>query len=146
MGTAALFSLLAALALADRGSSWLASGGYAAMSVVWVALIVAALHGAAVRRALATAPVAAVGRASYSAYLVHWPVVLMLTDDCVPGGRAVALAARVVVSAVAATAMYLVVERPSRAVLTRWHPLVLAAAWAAATLVLWVGAVITLGP
>mgnify|MGYP003352632710 CR=1 FL=1 len=41
----------------------------------------------------------------------HWPIVLVLTDDRVPGGRTAAIAARAAVTALAAGVMYRVVER-----------------------------------
>lgn len=140
-------ALLAILTLVThRNDAWLGTGGYAALSIVWGALIVGALHGPRAAAWLGCRPLAAVGRASYSAYLVHWPIVLLLTDDRVPGGRVAAIIARVIVAAAAATVLHVVVERPARRRLTTWPAPAVIAAWAAATFVLWVGSVIRLGP
>ncbi|MFZ9630064.1 MAG: acyltransferase family protein, partial [Ilumatobacteraceae bacterium] len=144
--TAALGALVAATVAVGRDAAWLANGGYAALSMAWVVLIVGALHGDRVRRVLGSRPLAAAGRASYAAYLVHWPVVLLLTDARVPGGRAIAITVRLVVASLVASALYLVVEHRVRRLLSRWSPFAFVSAWAAITFVLWVGAVVTLGP
>ncbi|RYD16969.1 MAG: acyltransferase [Lysobacteraceae bacterium] len=86
--------------------------------------VIAFLHareGGVLRAALGSAPMAAIGRLSYSLYLWHWPVFVLLRWtiglDSI-AARAIGLAATFAL----ATASYLVVERPLRysATLQMW--------------------------
>ena len=70
---------------------------FATLAGAWVPL----------RRALATAPFVAIGRASYAIYLVHDPVLLRLQVD-----RGVAPALAVIAAFAASAAFYVVAERP----------------------------------
>ena len=78
-------------------------------------------EGGVLRAALGSAPMAAIGRLSYSLYLWHWPVFVLLRWtiglDSI-SSRAIGLAATFAL----ATASYLAVERPFRysATLRRW--------------------------
>jgi peptidoglycan/LPS O-acetylase OafA/YrhL len=69
-------------------------------------------HG--VSRWLSSKPMQAIGAISYSWYLWHWPVLLLghaLTGSDAPAYKVVC----VIISLIAATASYLIVERPMRA-------------------------------
>jgi peptidoglycan/LPS O-acetylase OafA/YrhL len=57
-------------------------------------------------RLLAARPLAFVGTVSFSLYLVHWPIVLMLKDY--------SLIIRLLVSFAAGVALHFAVERPAR--------------------------------
>ncbi len=112
LGASAAFVLL--VANAARDAAWLASGGYALLSLLWLAWLLAALEGNLAPRLLALRPLAWLGIISYSLYLVHWPIVLMLKDDRLGTGRWAGIAVRVGVSLLAGAALHVAVERPLR--------------------------------
>ena len=78
------------------------------------AVIVAAIAARPFDRVLGAVPLRAVGKVSYGAYLLHWPIFLLLTAEGtgVDGGALFAL--RTAVTLAAATASYLVIEAPVR--------------------------------
>ena len=108
--TSCFMLLFALVATAGRDDRWLQTGGYAVLSLVWCGWILGALHGRWIPRLLALRPLVWVGTISYSLYLVHWPIVLMLKDR--------PLVVRVAVSVVVGVALHIVVERPARRALT----------------------------
>ena len=65
----------------DYDPPWLLRGGYSALSLVSAVLVLSLLVPNRLTSALGWRPLAAVGIASYSIYLVHWPVILILTPD-----------------------------------------------------------------
>ncbi len=84
-------------------------------------LILECVGGSGHRRVLASAPLQAVGRISYAAYLVHWPIYLLLEPGRFPGVAAPAVqTARVVLSLAVAAAMFRLVEEPVR-LRRRWR-------------------------
>lgn len=91
---------------AGREDRWLQTGGYALLSLVWVGWVVGATEGTLMPRLLAARPLAFVGTVSFSLYLVHWPIVLMLKDH--------SLLIRLLVSFAAGVALHFAVERPAR--------------------------------
>jgi peptidoglycan/LPS O-acetylase OafA/YrhL len=66
-------------------------------------------------RLLAQAPFVAVGQMSYSWYVIHWPVILIMTSDRIGIDGWPLLVAKVVISSVAAAALHLAIEQPLRA-------------------------------
>jgi peptidoglycan/LPS O-acetylase OafA/YrhL len=80
--------------------------------------LVAALEPSAVGSLLRIRPLVWLGTISYSLYLVHWPIVLMLKDDRLHTGRWAGIAIRVAVSLVVAVALHHGVERPLRRVVS----------------------------
>ncbi|MFZ4718078.1 MAG: acyltransferase family protein [Ilumatobacteraceae bacterium] len=99
---------------AGREDHWLVTGGYAALAGLWCVWLIAALEGTATRRVLSLRPLVWLGTISYSLYLVHWPIVLMLKDDRLGTGRWAGIAVRVAVSLAAAFLLHLAVEQPLR--------------------------------
>jgi peptidoglycan/LPS O-acetylase OafA/YrhL len=83
-----------------------------------------------------------IGRLSYSWYLVHWPVILILTTERTGLTTWPLLAAKVVVSLVVAFALHHLVEQPVRR-LDPPGPAV-AVTWIAASLAVAVTALIVL--
>ena len=106
----ATVAFLALVATTGRDDHWLQTGGYALLSLLWCAWILGALHGRWMPRLLSLQPLVWVGTISYSLYLVHWPIVLMLKDR--------PLGVRLAVSIAAGVLMHLAVERPTRRALT----------------------------
>jgi peptidoglycan/LPS O-acetylase OafA/YrhL len=117
-GGVALVGFILLVHLAGRDDAWLASGGYALLSILWLAWLVAALEPSAVGSLLRIRPLVWLGTISYSLYLVHWPIVLMLKDDRLHTGRWAGIAIRVAVSLVVAVALHHGVERPLRRVVS----------------------------
>lgn len=146
IGVAATGAFVALVLLASRDDAWLATGGYALLSLLWLAWLVAALEGRLLPRLLALRPLVWLGTISYSLYLVHWPIVLMLKDDRLATGRWIGIAIRVGVSLLVGFAAHVAVERPLRRnVAARPTQQVLAGWFAAAVAVTLLGAVLLSG-
>lgn len=71
----------------------------------------------------------AVGRWSYSLYLVHWPAFLVLNADRTGLDGVALVAVKLVAAVVLGLVLHVLVERPVRAVCTTTVPTVLAWAW-----------------
>ncbi len=115
VGLGALGATVWLAATSSIASSWLYRGGFAAFSLVSVALIVAthSPRGLATR-ALSLPPMQHLGRISYGVYLYHWPIFLWL-DPARTGLDGWALfALRMAVTLVLAEASYRFVEMPIR--------------------------------
>lgn len=116
-GPAALVALGAIVLIAltnDYDPPWLLRGGYAALSLVSATLVLCLLVPNRVSAALGWRPLAAVGVASYSIYLVHWPVMLILTPDRVGMSSWGLVALKVAVAGAVAVGLHLLVEQPIR--------------------------------
>jgi hypothetical protein len=104
----------------DRGDRILYRGGFAVYACLNALVILAALQPAGpVRRLLGLRPLAALGVISYGAYLVHWPVMVVLQHrTALPGeGR---LPVGLGLTVLIASASYRLVEQPVRS--RRWPP------------------------
>ena len=118
-GAAAAFGGLAAIVVAvaryDVSTVW--PGWAAAVPVLGTALVIAAgmdSRTSLPSRILSTRPMQAVGRYSYSIYLWHWPLVIL-----VAGGEKPDLTAMIVIvsaTLVLAVTSFYVVERPASAI------------------------------
>jgi peptidoglycan/LPS O-acetylase OafA/YrhL len=118
---------LAPAALATIGSlwffarlddAWLQRGGRIGVAVLCALLVAAGWGDGRVSRLFGLAPLQAMGRASYTIYLVHWPVFLIL-DVPRTGLEGVALfALRIAVSFSIAAVIYHLYECPLR--FRRW--------------------------
>jgi peptidoglycan/LPS O-acetylase OafA/YrhL len=122
-------AVLAALALTtDYDPPWLLRGGYAAISVLSAVLVTALLADGLLTRALATKPPVVIGRLSYSWYVVHWPVILVLSGDRTDLDRWPLLIVKVLTSLGAAALLHVAVEQPIRRL--RTSPTRTAVIWA----------------
>jgi peptidoglycan/LPS O-acetylase OafA/YrhL len=108
----AIIVLLAATT--DYDPPWLLHGGYGAMSIVNAALVMALLAPGPLTRVLAWAPAVIIGRLSYSWYLVHWPIILILTPDRTGLESWALLALKVAASLAVAVILHRAVEQPLR--------------------------------
>jgi peptidoglycan/LPS O-acetylase OafA/YrhL len=129
VGLVALGVVVALAATTDYDPPWLLHGGYAALSLVNTVLVLSLLTPGGLTRTLAWTPLVAIGRLSYSWYLVHWPVILIV--DRVGLDRWGLLVLKVGVSLVVAVALHRLVEQPLR----RREPprRLVVAAWATAS-------------
>ncbi|HLI74378.1 MAG TPA: acyltransferase family protein [Acidimicrobiales bacterium] len=106
----------AGLATAGGPPGWIWRGGLAAIALGALVVIlscVTAPHGP-VARVLAFAPLRFVGRISYSLYLWHWPVIVVLTPATTGQRGATLVLVRLAAMFAGATASYELVERPLR--------------------------------
>ncbi|MFO0615042.1 MAG: acyltransferase family protein [Polyangiaceae bacterium] len=93
-------------------------GLLAAPSVFGTALLLSAGandEGGPIQRVLATAPLVAIGKLSYSLYLWHWPVIVLLRGWLLRELGPVEWAAVIAASLVLSIASYRLVEQPARA-------------------------------
>jgi peptidoglycan/LPS O-acetylase OafA/YrhL len=98
----------------DLTPPWILRGGYPLLAVVSAATLTGLLAHGRVAGLLSGRTVVALGRVSYSLYLVHWPVISVLTPrrlgvDGVPHALVT-----IVVSLGVAVALHLAVEQPVR--------------------------------
>ena len=123
---------------ADYSPPWLLRGGFTVVALVTSIAIVGVLAHGVLDAALAAPPLVALGRISYSLYLVHWPVILVMTPDRTGLDGWALVAAKSIVAVAIATALHVLVEQPVRArtdVSTRTTVLVWLAASACVTVV-----------
>ncbi len=114
IGIVAITIVVALAATTDYDPPWLLRGGYAALSIVNAALVVSLLTPGPLTRALSWKPAVRIGRLSYSWYLVHWPVILVLTPERSGLDTWALLGAKVVVSLLVAMALHHAIEQPLR--------------------------------
>ena len=82
---------------------------------MWAVAITSVLAHGRVHRSLALVPFVAVGRWSYSLYLVHWPVFLVLSPERTGIDGVALVAVKIAVATAVAVALHLLVEQPLRA-------------------------------
>ena len=125
VGVAAVAGLIV-LFLTAGTAPWLLRGGHVFVAMVSAAAITGVLAHGHLHRALAVAPLVAVGRWSYALYLVHWPVFLVLTEERTNLDGVTLVVVKLAVAAVLAVAVHLLVEQPIRGLRTPTRPTVLA--------------------
>ena len=113
-------------------------GGFL-LAAIFAGIVIAASTqpGTLIGRALAVAPLRAIGRVSYGGYVYHWPVFIWLSAERTGLSAWPLFALRTGVTLVLATASYKLLELPIRA--GRLRPRLAAAAWVPASAALIVG-------
>lgn len=106
--------LLALFLFADYTPPWLLRGGYSLVAATTVVTIIGLLQRGRAARAFAVTPLRPLGLVSYSLYLVHWPVILVLRSHDAGLAGAPLMLVMVAVSLLVATGLHLAVERPIR--------------------------------
>ncbi len=114
VGIVAMTIVVLIAATTDYDPPWLLHGGYGAMSLVNAALVMSLLVPGPLTRVLAWAPAVTIGRLSYSWYLVHWPIILILTPDRTGLESWALLALKVAASLAVAVILHRAVEQPLR--------------------------------
>lgn len=114
LGGVALVVVVGLCLTVDYRPPWLLRGGYSAVSLLSVLVVAGILTRQRLERALSALPLVLLGRVSYSLYLVHWPVILMLPESRthLHGWPSVALI--VVVAVLTAGVLHVAVEQPLR--------------------------------
>jgi peptidoglycan/LPS O-acetylase OafA/YrhL len=114
IGIAGLGALFVLFMFADSTPPWLLRGGYSIVALVSASVIVGALAHRRSAAALGGSVIVAIGRASYSLYLVHWPIMLALTHDRVRADRWVLVGVKFLVAGIVGFALHILVEQPMR--------------------------------
>ncbi len=117
LAAVALAGWMAFVLLADDSQMWMYRGGFTAVAV-FAAVTVGDLRTnpqSLVARVLATRPLASLGRVSYSAYLWHWPVFLVFTEERVGVSGASLVFVRCGIAITIAYLSFFALERPMSA-------------------------------
>jgi peptidoglycan/LPS O-acetylase OafA/YrhL len=133
---AGLVGVGAVLARAGGPPAWIWDGGLVAAGLGSTAVIVGVLRAprGPVARVLALAPLAWLGRISYSLYLWHWPVIVLVNQSTTGLSGAALVVLRVALMLAATCASYYLIESPlRRADWAAWRRRALAPAGALAT-------------
>jgi peptidoglycan/LPS O-acetylase OafA/YrhL len=139
VGIVAMGLIVILAATTDYDPPWLLHGGYGALSLVNTALVMSLLAPGPLTRVLEWAPAVTIGRLSYSWYLVHWPIILILTPDRTGLESWALLALKVAASLAVAVILHRVVEQPLRRLEVPQRSVVVT--WAASSLVVTVAAI-----
>ena len=81
VGPMAWIAMVALMIAIEPADPWLYRGGLAAVGLLSALIVLLAMRGGVIARGLSWAPVVAIGRASYSIYLVHWPLIVLMNPD-----------------------------------------------------------------
>lgn len=138
-GGVGLGALVAASLLLDINDEWLAHGGLVLVAVASCAVIVAAIAGGPLGRALSWGPLVAIGKVSYGMYLFHWPLFLVITEDRTGLGHWPLFAVRMAALGALAAVSFRLLERPVRTRQMLRRPPAAAGAFATGMAVLLVG-------
>jgi hypothetical protein len=113
-GVVALFAFLYIATNAHTSDAWLYQGGLSAFSRISSVLIIAVLVPGPLRLLMSSRPVVAIGRITYSLYLFHWPVFVVLNEGRM-GFDGVALSlTRIAVTVLLACLSAWLIENPVR--------------------------------
>lgn len=131
----AAVGLLATIGLfvfADKTPPWLLRGGYLAVTAVTVVSILGLLHGNRLPSLMSVGPLRGLGTISYPLYLVHWPVITLMTRDRLDLDPPQRIIISVAVAIATAWLLHVAVERPVRRLHTAATPTIAAGLAAAA--------------
>jgi len=81
LGAVALTVVVVMAFVVDYRPPWLLRGGYAGVSLLAVLVVAGILARQRLEQLLSARPLVFLGRTSYSLYLVHWPVILVLPES-----------------------------------------------------------------
>ncbi|MFZ4812198.1 MAG: acyltransferase family protein [Ilumatobacteraceae bacterium] len=113
LGAVALAVLVFAVGTVHLDDAWLLRGGFSAVALLSVAVVVSSTAGP-MARVLGIGPLAAIGRRSYGLYLFHWPVFLLLDANRTGLSGIALIALRLAVAWIVTVASYRFIERPVR--------------------------------
>ena len=113
-GWVAAALMLVGFVTLSEGSSFVRNGLFAVAALVSVTLISGALAGGSLARVLAWQPLVELGRISYTWYLVHWPVILILRPARVGIDGVSLTVLQLLVGLLVAAVLSMLVERPIR--------------------------------
>ena len=114
LGPLTLFGVLALMVSASPSDDWLYRGGFVAVASLSALLIASLCREGPLARFFGLAPVVAVGRASYSIYLVHWPLILLMNPERMGFDGWSLDVVRALTSVAVGFLSYIIVENPVR--------------------------------
>ncbi len=147
-GAVALLAVAWLWHAASQTDAWLYRGGFGFYAVLSCSIVFAATQRGVVRTLLSLSLLRWLGRVSYGAYLLHWPIFLWI-DEALPTWNAYAsFALKVAITLALAEISLRVIEAPirERRLLPRWQPLVAAPAAIAVIAVALVVTTSSIGP
>lgn len=114
LGAVAFVAFLYIATNAHTSDAWLYQGGLSGFSLISSVLIIAVLVPGPLRLLMSSRPMVAIGRITYSLYLFHWPVFVVLNEDRM-GFDGVALSlTRIAVTVLLAGLSAWLIENPVR--------------------------------
>lgn len=133
----ALITIVCAWVFAQTSDVWLYRGGFAVYSIFSAFVVLGAMDTGVVGRLLSVGWLGWVGRVSYGAYVYHWPIFLILSEDRTGLGAVPLAACRIALTLCLAGLSSHLLEEPIRR--RRWvrgsfYPMALAAGAATAVL------------
>jgi peptidoglycan/LPS O-acetylase OafA/YrhL len=113
-GPVIAIGMVALVRTANYDPPWLLHGGYSAVSLASAVLVASLLTPGPLTSFLAIRPAVIIGRLSFSWYVVHWPLILILTADRTGLDRWPLLAVKLIVTCAAAALLHVAIEQPVR--------------------------------
>ncbi len=112
----ALVALVVMLAIVDDEALFMYRGGFTLVAIIAAVAVGAVViaQGSAVTDALEHSAFTAIGRGSYSIYLVHWPVIVFMSEARVGFGGVPLIGLHLAVTAAGAYFSYRFIESPIR--------------------------------
>ena len=89
-------------------------GGLVLYAVLTLLLIVTALQNGVLSKLLSSAPLVALGRVSYTMYLVHWPIHMLITPQAINASKEITAVFRAIATLVVGLLLHYLVEQPVR--------------------------------
>lgn len=137
VGWTALIAIVAAMAMTGANDdAWPYRGGLALAAIATACVIAGCVAGGHLAGALATRPLAYIGRISYGIYLFHWPLALIiahqLPDATRPTRFALTTAMSIALAAISFAAIEMPIQRLRR--VGTWRTLAVSVAGAVAVL------------
>jgi len=117
LGAVSLFGWLTMVILVGRHGdmpTWMFQGGFVLATIFCVIVIGVAAGGGWLARALSTKPLVQLGRLSYSIYLWHWPVIVVLNSERTGIGGIWLLGIRAATTIGLSAATFMIIERRLR--------------------------------
>jgi hypothetical protein len=116
VGTAVAIGLGVAMAFVPTNATWLYYGGYGAIALAVVAVLVAAVQPGwnPLGRLLETWPLVQLGLISYGVYLWHWPATVWLTPLSTGLDGPALFGVRCAMTLLASVVSYVLIEQPIR--------------------------------
>jgi peptidoglycan/LPS O-acetylase OafA/YrhL len=111
-GTMGLASLIVVMLTIDRDQAWLYRGGMGLFAIPAVMLLGGVMVGGVSQRVLAWSPLAALGRWTFSIYVLHWPLYQVLEAELAGVSRWLRSSIEVGVAIALGGVVYRWIERP----------------------------------
>lgn len=124
----------------DYDPPWLLRGGYTLVALATAVTLTGLLCHGRLEVMLGRRAIVGLGRISYSLYLVHWPVMSLMTHERTHLDGVAQASAQVVVALLLAWLLYVLVEQPvrrGRSIAARWIVLLHLGAASAITALAW---------